>query len=182
MNFPQLELDSCRVLPFGDHHLTHRYVSWLNDPEVVRYSEQRHRRHTLESCGAYFRSVSDSADHFLAIEATAPDLGHIGNIGVSVDAANRVADVSIIVGEKRAWGTGLATRAWKGVVEQLLSGQALRKVTAGTMAVNDPMLRLMERSGMHIEGTRARHYVWEGQEVDLMLAAVFRNAGDTWSA
>lgn len=49
MTFPPLDPGPCRVVRFADRHLTERYVGWLNDPAVVRYSEQRHSRHTLWS-------------------------------------------------------------------------------------------------------------------------------------
>ena len=176
MPFPTLSLKSCRVMPFEARHLMPRYVAWLNDPDVVRYSEQRHGRHTLESCRRYFESLRSTSDYFLAIEADDVHLGHIGNIGVAVDLPNRVADVSILVGEKRAWGTGLATVAWCGVLKELFQAQQIRKATAGTMAVNDPMLRLMSRSGMHIEGVKSRQFLLDGQEIDLVMASAFATA------
>lgn len=173
MSFPALTAGGCTVLPFERRHLTPRYVGWLNDPEVVRYSEQRHRRHSMASCEAYFDSFAGSADHFLAIESEA--FGHIGNIGVSIDSPNGVADVSIIVGERPVWGKGFASKAWCAVVEELLRHQPIRKVTAGTMSVNEPMLRLMARSGMAVEAVRRRHFIWEGREVDFVLAAAFKS-------
>jgi RimJ/RimL family protein N-acetyltransferase len=170
---PRLPFDGGYICAFEQRHLTPRYVSWLNDPEVVRYSEQRHMRHTLTSCQAYFDSFRGSDDLFLAIEAVDPPLGHIGNISVTIDLPNAVADMSILVGERRAWGTGLGSRAWCAVLKELLARPTIRKITAGTMAANSKMLRLMERSGMTIEGGRSRQFLLEGNEVDLVLAAKF---------
>ena len=46
-----LETERLTLTPFNtERHLTERYVAWLSDPDVVRYSEQRHRTHTLASC------------------------------------------------------------------------------------------------------------------------------------
>lgn len=171
----ELPFEGGRVVRFAERHLTNRYVGWLNDPDVVRYSEQRHRAHTAESCRAYYASFADSSDQFLAIELGAGNdrLQHVGNMSVTLDVPNRVADVSIILGEKSVWGSGVGTRAWTAVVEHLLSAGGVRKVTAGTMSVNGPMLRLMQRSGMTIEAVRAKQFLWEGREVDLVLAARF---------
>jgi RimJ/RimL family protein N-acetyltransferase len=173
MIFPFIQLDVCRVLPFGSEHLTERYVSWLNDPEVVRFSEQRHRTHSIDGCRRYFESFIGSSNYFLAIEATDNNLGHIGNISVTIDPFNGVADVAILLGEKRAWGHGYATKTWNAVLSLFLTNKRIRKVTAGTMSVNKPMLRLMERSAMQMECSRARHFIWNGEEVDLILAAKF---------
>lgn len=171
--FPVLNIESIRIVPFQRHHLTSRYVSWLNDPDVVQFSEQRHYNHTMFTCEQYFDSMQQANGYFLAIETSMNGLGHIGNIGVSIDFHNQIADMSILVGEKRAWGTGLASVAWNAVLMEMLKNQGMRKVTAGTMSVNEPMLRLMKRSGMQIESRLLRHFFWKGKEVDLVQAGIF---------
>ena len=59
------------------------------------------------------------------------------------------------------------------MLDELLLRRDMRKVTAGTMAVNEPMLRLMRRSGMSVEAVRARQFVCDGREVDLVICAKF---------
>ncbi len=170
---PTLETTRLRLVPFAERHLTERYVGWLNDPDVVRYSEQRHRRHSLDSCRRYFESLAGSSDHFWAIEAKDPALGHIGNITVTVDEPNRVGDVAILLGEKSAWGGGLGGEAWGEVCRFLLAEGAMRKVSAGTMATNHAMLGIMRRTGMIEEGRRPRHFLLDGAEVDLIYVALY---------
>jgi len=179
LEFDGLDLDRCRLVPFCEAHLTDRYVGWLNDPETVRYSEQRHRSHDRRSCEAYFRDVAAGGDLFIAIEA--PGLGHVGNISVSIDEANRSADVSIMVGEAAARGRGIATAAWSGVVDWLLGPGGMRRVTAGTMECNSPMIELLKKSGMTIETIRPRAFLCDGEEIGCVLAARFAdepNASD----
>lgn len=171
--FAPLELGRCRLVPFSLAHLTDRYVGWLNDPDVVRYSEQRHRRHDMASCAAYFEAMDASQDLFLAIEASDPALGHIGNMSVSFDQPNRSADVSVMIGEAAARGTGLGRLAWTGLLDWLLTAGKMRRVTAGTMEVNRAMIALMENSGMTIECIRPRAFVCDGAEVGMVLAARF---------
>ena len=159
--------------PFSEQYLTPRYVAWLNDKETVRYSEQRHRAHTLESCRAYAASFAASPSFFWAIVTHDPALGHIGNLTATVDAANRVADLAIVIGERRARGLGLGLEAWRRACRFLLTEAGLRKVTAGTMATNEPMLRVMAASGMFEEGRRRRQFLHEGRAVDLVFTALF---------
>jgi RimJ/RimL family protein N-acetyltransferase len=170
---PTLDTKRLTLVPFADAHLTERYVGWLNDPEVVRYSEQRHRRHTVESCRAFVRSFADGPSHLWAIVAKDKALGHIGNINSAVDAPNRVADVAILIGEKKAWGQGLGAEAWTAVVDYLLGPGGMRKVTAGTMAENEAMLKIMRKAGMIEEGLRRRQFILDGREVDIVLVALF---------
>lgn len=172
---PILETPRLRLFPFGDKHLTARYVGWLNDPEVVRFSEQRHRRHTLGSCRAYLRAMVRSPNLFWAIEARDPDLGHIGNVTAYVDPPNELADVAIMIGERRCWGRGYGSEAWTAVCDHLLSGGGMRKITAGTLAPNKGMLAVMRKSGLVEDGRRRRHYLVDGKEVDMIYAARFRD-------
>lgn len=71
--------------PFREHHLTEAYVGWLNDPEVVRYSEQRHQKHTMESAREYFQTQENSINSFIAIEVLEGDAIHIGNMRAFVN-------------------------------------------------------------------------------------------------
>jgi hypothetical protein len=92
--------------PFGPKHLGQRYVSWLNDPEVVRHSEQRHRAHSLESCRAYAESFAGSPSGLWAMLTRQG--GHVGNVTATVDAPNAVAELGISSSANA--GTGAA--AW----------------------------------------------------------------------
>jgi ribosomal-protein-alanine N-acetyltransferase len=163
-----------RIAPFAAEHLTARYVGWLNDPDVARFSEQRHSLHTLESCRHYWRSFEGTPHYFWAIVAQDSALGHIGNINAYVDALNQVADVGILIGERSAWGNGYGSEAWQAVCNYLLGEGGMRKVTAGTLAVNIGMRKVMERTRMVPDGCRARQCLFEGREVDVVYMARFR--------
>jgi len=171
-----IETPRLTIVPFGEAHLTERYVAWLNEPEVVRYSDQRFRTHTLESCRAYMESFRGTPNHFWAIVARDPALGHIGNLNAYVSTLHRVADVGIVVGERGAWGKGLGGEAWIAVCDHLLRAGGMRKVTAGTLEVNRPMLAIMERAGMVPDGRQVRQNLFEGREVDVVHAALFADA------
>lgn len=121
-------------------------------------------------------SFSGSPHYFIAIVAKEADLGHIGNMNVYVDENNLVADVGILLGDKKVWGRGYGTEAWKAVCEYLLLGLELRKVTAGTSANNAGMRGIMHRTGMVDDGKRERQFMIGGQEVDVVYAALFRES------
>jgi RimJ/RimL family protein N-acetyltransferase len=171
-----LEAKRLRLEPFSEEFLTARYVGWLNDPEVVRFSERRHQTHSVESAREYLRSFDGTPHYFWAIIAAheAAHLGHIGNISAHVDLRNSLADVSILIGERGVWGRGFGFDAWMAACRFLLDGLGLRKVTAGTLATNTGMLEIMKRAGMQDDGRRLRHYLVEGREVDVVHMALFR--------
>ncbi len=170
---PVLETPRLRIVPFSAEHLTERYVGWLNDPEVVKYSDQRFRQHTLESCRAYWESFAGTPNYFWALVARDPAVGHIGNMNAYVEPRHGTADVGIVLGERGVWGRGYGAEAWIAVCRWLLDEAGLRKVTAGTLSVNEPMLAIMRKAGMVEDGRRIRQQMWEGREVDLVHAALF---------
>lgn len=170
--FPEITDGVIRILPFDERHLNENYISWLNDIEVVRYSEQRHKTHTIESCTKYYEDQKNSENYFLAVELVEKERRHVGNIGVSVDSLNNVADLSIIIGDKSMWGTGVGSRAWSLALNAILYDLNFRMVTAGTMESNKPMINLMKRSGMNIDGILPRRFMLEGNEVGFVAASI----------
>lgn len=173
---PDIRTNRLVMTPFCERHLTARYVAWLNDRELMRYSEQRHKSHTLASCRAYWRSFADTPNYFWAIEEMANDLGHIGNINAYVNQINGLADLGILIGLPQARGQGYGQEAWAGVCSFLLQEVGLRKITAGILALNRPMLKLARKVGMVEDGVRRRHYLCDGIEVDIIHLALFREA------
>lgn len=175
---PVLAFANGCLVPFSERHITSRYVSWLNDPEIVRFSELRHAAHTLDECRQYFQGVREQGHPFWAIEAfdtTRPGIAseHIGNIVAYVDHANRTANLTILIGEKHVWGQGHGLAAWRAALDWLLGPGQLRKVSAGTMGSNKAMQALMEKSGMTIEARLAGQMLLDGEPEDIVMAAKF---------
>ena len=167
--FPTDGVSGARIglRPFTERDLTPAYVSWLNDPEVVRYSDQRFRHHTIDSCREYLARMRAAGNHFVVIDE--PTRGPIGTMGASVVAVHRTADLGILVGDRSCWGRGYGLEAWSTMMAWLLNAGGLRKVTGGTMACNVAMKAIMERSGMTLEGVRREQQLLDGTPVDIVL-------------
>ena len=71
---------------------------------------------------------------------------------------------------------GLGCEAWELASGYLLEEVGLRKLTAGTLAENEPMLRIMRRCGMREEGRRRGQMLLDGRAVDLILGGRLRRA------
>jgi RimJ/RimL family protein N-acetyltransferase len=160
--------------PFRTSDITNEYISWLNDKELMKYSEQRHRLHTYESCLKYYEAISSSHGFFWAIVARR-DRVHIGNITVHIDLHNNLADVGLLIGAKPYGGRGLGFEAWNRVLSYLLQEIGVRKVVGGAMAENIPMISIMKKSEMALDCIRKRHYILDGAEVDLIYMAAYKS-------
>ena len=161
-----------RLRPFEAANINAKYLGWLNDPEVTRFSNQRFHQHTAESCASYLASFTSSSNSFLLIEQL-EDQGPIGTATVYRNIRHGTADIGMMLGERRCWGKGYGREAWQAVLEALLAETGMRKITGGTVRPNRAMIRIMEQSGMTLEAVRARHELIEDQAVDLLYYARF---------
>ncbi len=165
--------DTLRLRDFTEVDVTPAYLSWLNDPVTTRYSNQRFVRHTRETSLRYLQSFSGTPNLFLSVDRTGA--GPIGTMTAYISTVHGTADMGILIGDRTVWGQGLGGEAWSMLMAWLLDQRGLRKVTAGTLACNMAMLRLMEKSGMHHEGSRARQEIVDGIAWDVMYFARFRD-------
>lgn len=155
---------------FTEDDLCTQYISWLNDPIVVRYSNQRFRSHDRTTCAAYLASFQDSDNLFLSLRSKEEDHA-IGTMTVYFSRHHGTADVGILIGDTKTWAQGYGQDAWNTVVEWLCTQPRVRKVTAGTIACNSGMLKLLERSGMEKEAVRKRQEIVDGEAVDILYYA-----------
>jgi ribosomal-protein-alanine N-acetyltransferase len=158
--------------PFAATDITPEYIAWLNDPLVVRYSNQRFIRHTEASCQRYFGSFSGSPNLFLSIRMKEDDLA-VGTMTAYIAPHHGTADIGIMIGRSSVWGRGVGQDAWNTLLGWLVGQPGIRKITAGAMSSNISMIKIMEKSGMQHEATRARQELLDGEPQDLLYFARF---------
>lgn len=159
--------------PFTKDFVTQDYIGWLNDKTLMKYSEQRHRIHDHDSCLLYLNSFEGTPHYFWAITLK-DNQQHIGNINAYVNLVNDVADIGLLIGELSMQGQGMGHEAFNAVCEHLLNAQGIRKITAGAMRANAPMIKIMERCAMIEDGVRKDHFLMDDQPVDLVHMALYR--------
>jgi RimJ/RimL family protein N-acetyltransferase len=151
-----------------------RQIDWLRDKDVVTFSEQRHREHTLGSQLRYIQSFVGRS-YIWSIHAVT-DNRHIGNITSTVDEPNSVADIGILLGEKDFWGHGYGSEAWLAVCNWMLDKDCgkMRKLEAGCASCNVAMKKIIEKSKFQLEGERKNHLVIDGSPYGTLLYGRFR--------
>lgn len=137
-------------------------VSMLNDPSNTRFSEQRHRTHSRQSCQEYLDTFNG---HVWEMQF-GKTKSFVGMISAGIDEVNNVAEMSIML-DYYDQNLGYGTQAWEVVCDWLFQS-GIRKIEAGTMAVNTGMIRVLEKLGFSVEGTRPKHFLLDGKEVDLV--------------
>jgi ribosomal-protein-alanine N-acetyltransferase len=178
---PVLATSRLVLEPYTAGRVTDQHVAWLNDAEVVRYSEQRHKKHTLETQHRFLNEFPLDS-HIWLISLRERDTISIGTITAYIDRHNRVADMGILIGEKSLWGRGYGAEAWDVVIDGLFSACDIRKIECGCMATNAPMIALAKHSGMKREGHRVCHFLLENGWTDLVIfGLLWHNMYQQWN-
>lgn len=179
---PTLTTSRLVLKPYYAGMVTDDHVKWLNDPDVVRYSEQRHKRHTLESVHQYVNDIATTVGshlwgiYLMAVADNDPESCNaikptlIGTISAHTDAPNGVANIGIMIGEKSQWGKSYGKEAWSAVCNWLFE-RGIRKIEMGCHFENRAMRKLAISCGMHMEAVRHDHFVVDGKPQHLLLYA-----------
>lgn len=148
---PRLLIKRTEALPDVDLYVL---VEWLNNAQAMRYSEQRHIKHSITSQRRYIKSQ----DHNFHIWDARLREGNalVGTLSARFDRLNDVADVGILIGPPYQ-GTGYGREAWDALIQWLLQHECV-KVECGMMSSNHAMMR-MARKRMNFEGERPRHFI-----------------------
>ena len=141
--------------------VTQKYVDWYSDNEVVKFSENQHRKFSLEGQINYVASClkNPSVDLYGIFD----DNLHIGNIALSgINSVHRVAEIIYVVGERTYWGKGVATFAFQEIIKLAKNKYNLHKVIVGTSEQNMSSKRVLEKNNFVLEGRRIDHLYFNG--------------------
>jgi [ribosomal protein S5]-alanine N-acetyltransferase len=158
---------------FQESDITNDYLAWLNDKEVVKYSNQRFLTHDYETAINYLKSFKNTSNLFLAIRELENRI-MIGTMTVYQATQHGVADVGIMIGNRQFRGRGLGIAAWNTVMNFLLNELKVRKITAGTIRSNKPMIGIMERTGMNCEALLPGQQLLDDVPEDVFLYAKYQ--------
>jgi RimJ/RimL family protein N-acetyltransferase len=161
------------ISPFCNDDITDDYLGWLNDKELMKYSRQRYQTHTKNSCEAYLASFNNSCNSFWDVRLRDSGL-QIGTMTAFVDRISTVADIGILIGHHQMRGHGLGREAFGSLISYLFEYQNMRKVTAGTMELNEAMIRIADYWGMQLEGNLKEQEVFEGRGVTIKRYGILK--------
>ena len=156
---------------FLEEDITDIYLNWLNDPEVVKFTAQRFIKNDYLSCKKYFDSFKGTNNLFFTIKL-AKSNQMIGTMTAHFSLHGTV-DVGIMIGEKSKWSHGYGKDSWNTLLLWLTDKMNIRKITAGTLAINFGMQKLCEDSGMILEAVKKDHHIVDNKTVDFFYYCKF---------
>ncbi|HEY3269041.1 MAG TPA: GNAT family N-acetyltransferase [Armatimonadota bacterium] len=155
-----------------------RVRRWRTDPQAARFCGWDRPEFAHPSCvdGLYLPAIMDpegaDAWHFV-IES---DDGPIGLVSYDrVDRYNASARVSILIGERNAWGRGLGAETLRRVLALLFGPGGFRRVWTEVNAQNERALRCFARCGFREEGRQREAELFEGHWTDTITLSLLVN-------
>ncbi|HEU0117623.1 MAG TPA: GNAT family protein [Alphaproteobacteria bacterium] len=160
---------SLSLAAIDESHATETYALWLNDKDVGRYMETRHKRWTTESIKGFINEQNASSDQML-FGIFQENGAHIGNIKLGpINIIHKNAQISLFIGDKNAWGKGYATEAISLVRDYAFQKLHLQKLTAGMYSANQGSYRAFLAAGFKLEGTLKSHCLdADGKRTDVL--------------
>lgn len=178
-----MDIETRRLLLTETYRVVSDHVNWLNDKELMKFSNQQFIDHDYDTqyqflCNANINGTPLVYDIRIK-EEPAPGGGivtmsgvtgvgpSVGSLHIHVDARHSRADLGIMIGpEHQKHGYGF--EAWKGATDFCFFKLGLLKLEAGCVPENTPMLNILLRQGWEPEGERRSHFAYGGKRYSVV--------------
>ena len=162
--------------PLERTDLNDRYLSWLNDPEVTRYTETGIFPSTAEDLENYYRSVTGSKSDVILAVVDKKSGRHIGNVKLGpIHWVHRRATFGILIGEKEFWGKGVGLEATRLMVEYGFERLNLHRIDLGVFADHESAVRCYKKAGFKVDGRMRESLFREGEYKDGLRMGLLRS-------
>jgi ribosomal-protein-alanine N-acetyltransferase len=146
------------------------YLTWLQDPEVIKYLEVRHTVRSDDTIREFVQDMLMSTDDLLMGIFLKKERRHIGNIKLGpVNWRERRAFIGLMIGDKTCWGKGYATEAIDGMCYVAFDVLALKRVEAGAYVSNKRSIKAFLNADFSREEVRKGQYSLDGHPEDHVI-------------
>ncbi len=149
-----------------------KYISWLNNKELLKFSNQRFENQNIKKLRNDFYLLKKNKNIFLKI--LTKENQFIGTIIGWINKNHKSCNLGILIGDYRFKSRGYGLDSWKTAMNYLFRDLKLRKVFAGTIILNKPMLSIFKKSKMKFEGKFKKHEIIGKKYQDLVYYSKFK--------
>ena len=145
--------------------ITKKYLNWMNDPIVHKFTEQRYKKHSMKMIKDFVIEKNKSKDEFLYGIFLKKKLKaeHIGNIKLGpIDKIHKTAFISYFIGEKQFWNKGYTSKAFK-IIFKKAKQKKIKKLKAGLYALNKNSEGVLKKNGFSKEGILSSEVVFNNK-------------------
>ena len=150
----------------NSRNISSDYVEWMNDWEIVKYTEQRYTRTHKKDILKYLNKINKSKENFIFgifIKYNNKYI-HIGNIKLgSINFNHKRADISYFVGDKKFQGKGIAKKAISEIILIAKKKFNLKKINAGVYSQNKASIKVLKSNGFKREAILKSHIIFNNK-------------------
>lgn len=148
---------------------------WSNDPEIRALTGEVRPMDQAEA-DKFYERVRDDDRRVWFIVALKKDDRVIGEAGLlRMFPAWRTTDLTIILGEKEAWGKGYGTEAINLLLAYAFGHLNFHRVAVGVVGFNKAALRLYEKVGFRREGVQREGYYYNHEYHDFIMMSLLED-------
>ena len=126
------------IKKFNKKNITQKYISWLNDKKLMRYSRHKKINYTLKRAYSFYRTTTLSGNLFLSVN------DNYKMIGTSIIYMNKFANVGILIGDYHYRGKGLSYQILKKIFIYLKK-KKIENIEIGCNFKNTTMIKVIKK-------------------------------------
>ena len=171
MNLIKIDHDKIVLKQLEPKDVSDAYVKWLNDPEVNKFLEIRHKIPILKEDVIEFVEMCNRKKRYhLGIMY---DKKHIGNISCGiVNKIYNYVNISNLIGEKKYWNSDISKLSLNAAMHYLFFNSMFNSIGAGTYAIHLSGITLLTNLGFKKEGVFRDRALVNGRYVDTVLFGI----------
>lgn len=148
---------------------------WSNDPEIRKLIGEVASMSQADADKFLERVYSDNTREWFVIVVKEDDRV-IGEAGLlRMFPAWRTTDISIIIGEKDAWGKGYGTEAILLLLDYAFRYLNFHRVAIGVVGFNKSAIRFWEKVGFKKEGIQRDGYYYNHKYYDFVMMSILED-------
>jgi RimJ/RimL family protein N-acetyltransferase len=160
--------------PFSKGDLPHSQ-RWSNDPEIRKLTGEVAPMTDAEAEKFYEEARSDKDQQWYAIVLKDKNRV-IGEAGLlRMFRPWRCTDMTIIIGEKDAWGKGYGTEVGHLLLDYAFNGLGFHRVSIGVVSFNVGALKFWEALGFRKEGVERDGYYCNDEFSDFVMMSILED-------
>ena len=149
--------------------ISNKYLNWMNDLEIHKYTEQRFTKHTKAKIRKFVKEKNKSKNESLYgifIKRNNSNT-HIGNIKLGpINFVHKIGQISYFIGDKELWGKGYTTLAIKEIIK-IAKKMGLKKLKAGLYQMNIGSKKVLEKNNFKLEGIMKSEIIYKGKRYNI---------------
>ncbi len=148
---------------------------WANDPEIRRLTGEVTPM-SRASADEFLERVRSDKERVWFVIVLRENDRPIGEAGLlRMFHPWRSTDLSIIIGEKDAWGKGCGTEAISLLLDYAFGYLNFHRVSVGVVGFNERAIRFYEKVGFRKEGVQRDGYYYDHEYHDFVMMSILED-------